>query len=117
MGAFVGAIWKFVSKPTNLAVFIALAGGIAFLWDKFEPKPAPADAGQRATASGGAAVNATGAAQVIIGTSGPVSAAPPAAPVGTDDQEGTSGQVAEARQGAAAVNASDHARVKINAAQ
>ena len=117
MGAFVGAIWKFVSKPTNLAVFIALAGGIAFLWNKFEPKPAPADAGQRAIATGGAAVNATGAAQVIIGTSDPVSEAPPTAPVGSDDPSGTSGQIAEAHEGAAAVNASDHARVKINTSQ
>lgn len=120
MGARVGAIWKFVSKPANLAVFIALASGIAYLWDKFEPKPKPKPAttaaGQQATASGGPAVNATGAAQVIIGSSSSASAALSADPVGAGEPVPISGQRAEAREGAAAVNASDHARVKINAA-
>lgn len=74
-------IWQFFSKPQNLAILVALAGGLGFLWTQViapilstpdgpsvvspEPKVAPAPIHQNAQAgSGGLAINATGEAKV-----------------------------------------------------
>lgn len=72
--------WAFLSQPQNLAVFIALAGALAFLWKEvLAPKPKPPAAPsaaivQQATTSGGSAgtaVNAAGSARVIVNQSDP----------------------------------------------
>lgn len=66
-------LWEFVSQPQNLAVLVAVAGGIGFVWTKVWPsKPPPkADtcptATQQAEAgSGGVAVNAADSARVTV---------------------------------------------------
>jgi hypothetical protein len=75
--AMIAKIWAFVSKPANLAVLIALGGGVAWLWAEFKPKPAPdnqsiaapvaPDAGQTAEADNGStAINARDNASVTI---------------------------------------------------
>jgi hypothetical protein len=69
-----GRIWTFLKEPQNLAVIVALAGGLGFLWKEvIAPKPAVALSTvavsaprQQATAAGGVAVSAAGQAQVNV---------------------------------------------------
>nr|WP_315428516.1 hypothetical protein [uncultured Albidiferax sp.] len=75
-------IWAFVSQPQNLAVLVALAGGLGFLWkDILATKPPPKmemppSVAQQATANDGIAINASGSAQVVVGHPPAPTAAP-----------------------------------------
>lgn len=66
-------LWHFLRDPKNLAVLVALAGGIGFVWDKFASKDSEPAASQplnsqnqTANVQNGPGVNASGNAQVII---------------------------------------------------
>jgi hypothetical protein len=37
----IAKLWAFCRKPTNLALIIALGGGVAWLWGEIKPAPAP----------------------------------------------------------------------------
>ena len=79
-------LWAFLSDPKNLAALTALAGALAFLWNKLETKPHPAApsraavATQQAQAGGsGHAINAAGGSVVSIGAPAHPAAKPAAA--------------------------------------
>ena len=106
-------VWAFLSQPQNLAVFIALAGGLGFLWKEVvAPKSHPdvsasvPAVNQQASADGGTAINAAGQAQVGF-DSVPSGAAPASMP------RLSASQSARASGGGTAINATDSARVTI----
>ena len=76
-------LWAFVSEPKNLAVMMALAGGLGFVFKEWVlPKPpsAPTTAAtaptptQNAFSESGNAINASGGAQVQVTTMPPSAA-------------------------------------------
>lgn len=111
--------WDFISAPQNLAVLVALGGGLGFLWKEVithkEPPPtveAPA-APQTAIATNGTAVIANGASQVNIASTPAAAPAPAQAPK-TDKPVARPEQTAQAGPGGTAINASDAARVSVS---
>lgn len=109
-------VWLFLRQPRNLAVFVALAGGLGFLWKEiiapkpFNPETAPAIV-QQATTSSGTAVNATGQAQVMVGESPVVL---PSSSLAASAPRSPVSQNAQTNSGGTAVNATDSARVQVN---
>jgi len=107
-------VWKFISRPQNLAVLVALGGVIAFGWTQvISPRlsTSPPQAGQQqSTATHGTAINASGTAQVSIGR--PLTELPSgsAAPCPSKD----TGQSVQANEGGIAVNANCSSRVEVN---
>lgn len=76
----IAKFWIFMRKPANLALLVALGGGVAWLWTQIKPPPAPASTNKSVTASeappaaqnaeadnGSNAVNARDNASVTIG--------------------------------------------------
>lgn len=76
-------LWIFLRKPANLALLVALGGGVAWLWAQIKPPPAPMNKSVTATE----------------------------APAVTQTIEAP--QTAEADNGSNAVNARDNASVTI----
>lgn len=110
------SIWRFVTKPQNLAVIVAIAGALGFIWKEIvaprifpkEPLIATMPTGQSAIAdNGGTAINAKDRAVVRQGglASRPGSPATPLSSAGP--------QRAEAKAGGSAVNAAGSADVAI----
>ena len=112
--ATVKAIWRFVTKPQNLAVLVAIAGALGFLWKEIlapelfpKEQPVATAGGQIAVAlNGSTAVNAKDQAVVHQGD-------PTAGPVTALARSFTGPQRAEAKAGGRAVNAAGSADVTI----
>lgn len=106
-------VWAFLSQPQNLAILVALAGGLGFLWKEVvAPKLHPnveastSAVNQQAIANGGTAINAAGQAQV-----GPGSARTGGATASMPKLSAS--QSAQAGSGGTAINATDSARVTV----
>lgn len=109
--ALVAKIWKWARDPLNLAVLVALAGAISFIWTNAvapllsSGQANPTPAGQTAIANGGTAINARDAA--VVGSS---------QGSGTGQQTSSSEvlpQKAEAAAGGRAINAQGSAKITI----
>jgi hypothetical protein len=110
-------LWAWIRDPLNLAVLVAIAGGLAWLWNEFGPSSEPAPTskeGQVATAGAGTAVAARDNADVRIGDPvGERPDEPSSGPANSDNPPQIGGQTAIAKDGGTAVTASGDARVSI----
>jgi hypothetical protein len=114
-------LWEFLSAPQNLAIVVALAAALGFLWKEVigpkyftaqpavVPKQVHVGTTQYATSEGGNAINATDDSRVVIG---PQPASAKTSPVTSHPQMPVSQSAKSGKEGTS-VNAAGTANVHI----